>query len=153
MAGLNPPSTQALSGNQSEQAPDLKAVTDSCTFGRTSQSRHFPGSRLMCESFGQHPLASQRGTGMDLGLLLLRFALAAILYMHATQKLFGWFSGPGLDRAGEPAEQLLRGVHVEDRRKREAQEQQSEIHTSASLASERVLPERFAHQPASWEVT
>jgi putative oxidoreductase len=36
---------------------------------------------------------------MDLGLLLLRLALAAILYMHATQKLFGWFSGPGLDRA------------------------------------------------------
>jgi putative oxidoreductase len=37
---------------------------------------------------------------MDLGLLLLRLALASILYMHATQKLFGWFSGPGLDRAG-----------------------------------------------------
>lgn len=37
---------------------------------------------------------------MDLGLLLLRLVLAAILYMHATQKLFGWFSGPGLDRAG-----------------------------------------------------
>ena len=36
---------------------------------------------------------------MDLGLLLLRLVLAAILYMHATQKLFGWFSGPGLDRA------------------------------------------------------
>jgi putative oxidoreductase len=34
---------------------------------------------------------------MDLGLLLLRLVLAAILYMHATQKLFGWFSGPGLD--------------------------------------------------------
>ena len=38
---------------------------------------------------------------MDLGLLLLRLALATILYMHATQKLFGWFSGPGLDRAGK----------------------------------------------------
>jgi putative oxidoreductase len=37
---------------------------------------------------------------MDLGLLLLRLALAVILYMHATQKLFGWFSGPGLDKAG-----------------------------------------------------
>jgi putative oxidoreductase len=36
---------------------------------------------------------------MDLGLLLFRLALAAILYMHATQKMFGWFSGPGLDRA------------------------------------------------------
>jgi putative oxidoreductase len=38
---------------------------------------------------------------MDLGLLLLRLALAAILYMHATQKLFGWFSGPGLDRQAQ----------------------------------------------------
>jgi putative oxidoreductase len=43
---------------------------------------------------------------MDLGLLLLRVALAAILYMHATQKLFGWFSGPGLDRAGRLFESL-----------------------------------------------
>jgi putative oxidoreductase len=38
---------------------------------------------------------------MDLGLLLLRIALAAILYMHSTQKLFGWFSGPGLDKQGQ----------------------------------------------------
>jgi putative oxidoreductase len=43
---------------------------------------------------------------MDLGLLLLRLALAAILYMHATQKLFGWFSGPGLDKAGTLFENL-----------------------------------------------
>jgi putative oxidoreductase len=43
---------------------------------------------------------------MDLGLLLLRLALAAILYMHATQKLFGWFSGPGLDRASKLFESL-----------------------------------------------
>lgn len=43
---------------------------------------------------------------MDLGLLLLRLALAAILYMHATQKLFGWFSGQGLDRAGALFETL-----------------------------------------------
>ena len=35
---------------------------------------------------------------MDLGLLLLRIALAAILYMHATQKTIGWFSGPGLEK-------------------------------------------------------
>lgn len=37
---------------------------------------------------------------MDLGLLLLRIVLAAILCMHATQKQFGWLSGPGLDKAG-----------------------------------------------------
>jgi len=38
---------------------------------------------------------------MDLGLLLLRIAIAAILYMHSTQKLFGWFSGPGLEKQGK----------------------------------------------------
>jgi putative oxidoreductase len=43
---------------------------------------------------------------MDLGLLLFRLALAAILYMHATQKLRGWFSGPGLDRATKLFESL-----------------------------------------------
>jgi putative oxidoreductase len=43
---------------------------------------------------------------MDLGLLLLRLALAAILYMHATQKLFGWFSGAGLDRQATVFESL-----------------------------------------------
>lgn len=38
---------------------------------------------------------------MDLGLLLLRLVLATVLYMHGTQKLRGWFSGPGLERAGK----------------------------------------------------
>jgi putative oxidoreductase len=43
---------------------------------------------------------------MDLGLLLFRLVLAVILYLHATQKLFGWFSGPGLDRAATLFESL-----------------------------------------------
>lgn len=43
---------------------------------------------------------------MDLGLLLLRLVLAAILYMHATQKLLGWFSGPGLDRQAQAFHKL-----------------------------------------------
>lgn len=37
---------------------------------------------------------------MDLGLLLLRIALATIMCMHASQKALGWFSGPGPDKAG-----------------------------------------------------
>lgn len=36
---------------------------------------------------------------MEIGLLLLRLLLAAMLFMHATQKLFGWFNGPGLTTA------------------------------------------------------
>lgn len=34
---------------------------------------------------------------MDLALLLLRLLLAALLFGHSTQKLFGWFSGAGRD--------------------------------------------------------
>ncbi|MEH0548615.1 DoxX family membrane protein [Streptomyces sp. B21-105] len=38
---------------------------------------------------------------MNLGLLLLRLLLAALLFGHGTQKLFGWFGGAG--RAGTAA--------------------------------------------------
>jgi putative oxidoreductase len=37
---------------------------------------------------------------MNLGLLLLRLLLAALLFGHASQKLFGWFRGQGLTGAG-----------------------------------------------------
>ncbi|WP_326836983.1 DoxX family protein [Amycolatopsis rhabdoformis] len=37
-------------------------------------------------------------TMADLGVLLLRIAVAFILFAHATQKLLGWFRGPGLDK-------------------------------------------------------
>jgi putative oxidoreductase len=43
---------------------------------------------------------------MDLGLLLLRLVLAAILFMHATQKTLGWFSGLGLHRMAPIFESL-----------------------------------------------
>jgi putative oxidoreductase len=36
---------------------------------------------------------------MNEGLLILRIAVATILFMHATQKLLGWFQGSGLDGA------------------------------------------------------
>ncbi|EKT79018.1 DoxX family protein (plasmid) [Rhodococcus opacus] len=36
---------------------------------------------------------------MDIGLLALRLLIAAVLFAHATQKAFGWFSGPGLAKA------------------------------------------------------
>lgn len=35
------------------------------------------------------------GNALDLGLLLLRLLLGLLLVGHATQKLFGWFRGPG----------------------------------------------------------
>ena len=33
---------------------------------------------------------------MDIGLLLLRLTVGLTLAAHGTQKLFGWFGGPGL---------------------------------------------------------
>lgn len=43
---------------------------------------------------------------MEIGLLLLRLAVGLTLAAHGTQKLFGWFGGPGLDGAGKGMETL-----------------------------------------------
>ncbi|WP_059008673.1 DoxX family protein [Streptomyces specialis] len=40
----------------------------------------------------------------DIGLLLLRLTLGLPMAAHGTQKLFGWFDGPGLDATGESFE-------------------------------------------------
>ncbi|WP_351233151.1 DoxX family protein [Streptomyces sp. NPDC002133] len=36
---------------------------------------------------------------LDVGLLLLRVLIGFVLFAHATQKLAGWFNGPGPERA------------------------------------------------------
>jgi putative oxidoreductase len=38
---------------------------------------------------------------MEIGLLLLRLTAGLTLAAHGTQKLFGWFGGPGLDATGQ----------------------------------------------------
>jgi putative oxidoreductase len=38
---------------------------------------------------------------MDIGFLLLRLAVGFTLAAHGTQKLFGWFGGPGLNATGQ----------------------------------------------------
>ena len=35
---------------------------------------------------------------MSVGLLILRLVVGLTLAVHGTQKLFGWFAGPGLAR-------------------------------------------------------
>ncbi|GAA2724741.1 MULTISPECIES: DoxX family protein [Streptomyces] len=35
--------------------------------------------------------------GISLGLLLIRMMLGIIMMVHGTQKLFGWFEGPGIN--------------------------------------------------------
>jgi putative oxidoreductase len=43
---------------------------------------------------------------IDIGLLLLRLVLGFVLFAHATQKLVGWFNGPGLEASAEAFENL-----------------------------------------------
>jgi putative oxidoreductase len=38
---------------------------------------------------------------VDIGLLLLRLAVGLTLAAHGSQKLLGWFGGPGLDTTGQ----------------------------------------------------
>jgi len=68
-----------------------------------------PGGRHSMGSFSAEPAeiepdagderalaAGRRGT-QDLGLLLLRVAVGALLIGHGLQKAFGWWNGPGFD--------------------------------------------------------
>ncbi len=43
---------------------------------------------------------------MALGILILRLAVALIALAHGTQKLFGWFSGGGLEETGRSFEEI-----------------------------------------------
>ncbi|MGH3674425.1 MAG: DoxX family protein [Mycobacterium sp.] len=47
--------------------------------------------------FDDRPRADDRRGTQDLGLLLLRWAVGALLIAHGLQKAFGWWGGPGLD--------------------------------------------------------
>jgi putative oxidoreductase len=67
-----------------------------------------PGGRHAIGSYAAEPTeidpdaedrtrtADRRGT-QDLGLLLLRLAVGALLIAHGLQKAFGWWNGPGFD--------------------------------------------------------
>lgn len=43
---------------------------------------------------------------MEVGLLIIRVVLGALFIGHGTQKLFGWFNGPGLTGTGQWFESL-----------------------------------------------
>jgi putative oxidoreductase len=47
-----------------------------------------------------------RVTARDIGLLALRVAIGGTLIGHGTQKLFGWFDGPGLQATAETFERI-----------------------------------------------
>jgi putative oxidoreductase len=43
---------------------------------------------------------------MKAGRLIARVAIGGLFVGHGTQKLFGWFDGPGLDNAAKSMESL-----------------------------------------------
>jgi putative oxidoreductase len=43
---------------------------------------------------------------MDVGLLILRVVVGGLFIGHGTQKLFGWFSGPGPEKFGAGLEKM-----------------------------------------------
>ncbi len=48
------------------------------------------------EEIGVFKGREESSTMSDIGLLILRLAVGGLLAGHGSQKLFGWFSGPGL---------------------------------------------------------
>nr|WP_243408102.1 DoxX family protein [Frankia canadensis] len=63
------------------------------TIGGTGDSAITPSSHERADEVRRRPAT----TGVDLGLLLLRATIGAIMFAHGTRKLFGWFGGEGLD--------------------------------------------------------
>jgi putative oxidoreductase len=50
---------------------------------------------------------------MDLGILILRLVVGLVFMAHGSQKLFGWFGGPGLGGTAQFFQSLgLRPTHV-----------------------------------------
>lgn len=49
---------------------------------------------------------------MDLGRTALRLVIGPLFVGHGTQKLFGWFGGPGLGGASQMMDRLEDSVRV-----------------------------------------
>ncbi|MGW0039479.1 DoxX family protein [Gordonia sp. NPDC003376] len=49
---------------------------------------------------------SKNSRALDAGLLTLRVAVGATLFAHGTQKLAGWFGGPGIDGTAAGMQQM-----------------------------------------------
>lgn len=60
-----------------------------------------PMSPLTAPGNADRSLHTASPHAYDVGLLVLRLALGLTMASHGTQKLFGWFGGPGLDATGQ----------------------------------------------------
>ncbi|MGW1743406.1 DoxX family protein [Nocardia sp. NPDC001965] len=52
------------------------------------------------------PASTDRNLSSDIGLLILRVVFGLLLAAHGSQKLFGWFDGPGLRANNAAFEQM-----------------------------------------------
>ncbi|WFB08032.1 DoxX family protein [Streptomyces sp. LX-29] len=55
----------------------------------------------MSHSHAAPPAPTTEQLGYDIGLLLMRVVVGLTMAGHGTQKLFGWFNGPGLDATAQ----------------------------------------------------
>lgn len=73
---------------------------------------------------------------MKIGRLLLRLVIGGLFIGHGTQKLFGWFGGPGL----RGTEEMLRGLEMHPPRQQAVAAGVSETANGALLAAGLATP-------------
>lgn len=73
---------------------------------------------------------------MEIGRLLVRGVVGGLFVGHGTQKLFGWFGGPGLDGT----ERMMRGLGMEPARRQALAAGSAEAAGGALLAAGLATP-------------
>nr|WP_063709936.1 DoxX family protein [Nocardia transvalensis] len=96
--GLDPEVPAA--GATEQSAPAASADADSSTYAFAT----IPPAPATAETGRLRRRDTRRGT-LDLGLLALRWIVGVTFLYHGTQKLAGWFHGPGLDGTKHMLEQ------------------------------------------------
>jgi putative oxidoreductase len=104
------PSSNYSGDFETTAIPNYKTDSQSAGYGLISEPEPLPYTHAgdsqpmnpyarpadVGHGYDDRRLEDRRGT-QDLGLMLLRWAVGALLIGHGLQKAFGWFSGPGLD--------------------------------------------------------